>query len=193
MTDNIDDDFVDMDNNLDINELPQEEKKEELTEEEKIKKYVEKLKIMLPFSILPLIELIKETISEDLTEKIFEGSSEILKQSNTLRLSNDTEAFELYLDIVDKDYEISFGNLCENENNKKKILECSNFLIGSVVEIFEFIKKKEYTETLNKYENMQVTKGGSLFLDEQCEKKIGMVLKKVVNEEKKQLDKIEEE
>jgi len=143
-------------------------------------------------SIIPLLKLIYLTTEVDLSYKYKLQYSIKSKESENLIageliFSNNEKKYKIYLDIVDKNYDLldSLNELkiCENkidtfdnleETIKNPLISAISFMTQACLVIFN--KLKDSNEELLEY-NLTLDNNTTIYIDSLLEKRIGIVFK----------------
>jgi hypothetical protein len=143
-------------------------------------------------SIIPLLKLIYLTTEVDLSDKYKLQYSIKSKESENLIageliFSNNEKKYKIYLDIVDKNYDLldSLNELkiCENkidtfdnleETIKNPLISAISFMTQACLVIFN--KLKDSNEELLEY-NLTLDNNTTIYIDSLLEKRIGIVFK----------------
>jgi hypothetical protein len=148
------------------------------------------------FSIIPLLKLIYLTTKIDLYKefklqcKLSSKKSKELKSGEIL-LENINKKIKVYLDIVDKNYNLTNSiNDCKllseniyelnnepNENLKKQIISIITFLTQSIKVVFDSLKNK-YQE-LTEYDLM-LSDNTTIYLDYDLDLRIGVKFEEII-------------
>jgi len=143
-------------------------------------------------SIIPLLKLIYLTTEIDLSDKYKLQYSIKSKESENLIageliFSNNEKKYKIYLDIVNKDYDLldSLNELkiCENnidtfddleDSIKNPLISAISFMTQACLVIFN--KLKDSNEELLEY-NLTLDNNTTIYIDSLLEKRIGIVFK----------------
>ena len=143
-------------------------------------------------SIIPLLKLIYLTTDFDLSDKFKLQHSIKSKESENLiagelLFSNNEKKHKIYLDIVDKDYDLLDSlnelNLCENKINtfddldesiKNPLISAISFMTQACLVIFN--KLKDSNEELLEY-NLTLDNNTTIYIDSLLNKRIGIMFK----------------
>lgn len=146
-------------------------------------------------SIIPLLKLIYLTTEIDLSDKFQLQYSIKSKESENLIageliFSNNEKKYKIYLDIVDKDYDLLDSlnelNLYENkieifdnldESIKKPLISAISFMTQACLVIFN--KLKDSNEELLEY-NLSLDNNTTVYIDSLLDKRIGIVFKYII-------------
>jgi hypothetical protein len=143
-------------------------------------------------SIIPLLKLIYLTTEIDLSDQFKLQYSVKSKESENLIageliFSNNEKKYKIYLDIVNKDYDLLDSlnelNLCENkiesfdnleESIKNPLISAISFMTQACLVIFN--KLKDSNEELLEY-NLTLDNNTTIYIDSVLDKRIGIVFK----------------
>ena len=143
-------------------------------------------------SIIPLLKLIYLTTEIDLSDKFQLQYSIKSKESDNLIageliFSNNEKKHKIYLDIVDKDYDLLDSlnnlNLCENkidslndlsDSIKNPLISAISFMTQACLVIFN--KLKDSNEDLLEY-NLTLDNNTTIYINNLLDKRIGIVFK----------------
>lgn len=156
------------------------------------KKLLEFYKNAEHISIIPLLKLIYLTTEIDLSEQFKLQHSIKSKESENLiagelLFSNNEKKYKIYLDIVDKNYDLLDSlntlNLCENkivtiddleDSIKNPLISAISFMTQACLVIFN--KLKDSNEELLEY-TLSLDNNTTIYIDSLLEKRIGIVFK----------------
>ena len=156
------------------------------------KKLLEFYKNAEHISIIPLLKLIYLTTEIDLSEQFKLQHSIKSKESENLiagelLFSNNEKKYKIYLDIVDKNYDLLDSlntlNLCENkivtiddleESIKNPLISAISFMTQACLVIFN--KLKDSNEELLEH-TLSLDNNTTIYIDSLLEKRIGIVFK----------------
>lgn len=158
--------------------------------QEEIDKYTEqdKAKLVLEQSVMFADNVIKHLVAhtlgkevDDLFDTVVESKGEVLIKdlSNKPKESTESEKYTLGLDIVDSDYMLDLLHFKDNEQVKEQMIFLLNTVKVLYCPIKDYMKKwaSENNTTFNYV--LQIGLNTTLFLDKDCKKRIGIILKKV--------------
>lgn len=164
----------------------------EKNNEEIDKKLIEYYKNAEHISIIPLLKLIYLTTNIDLSEQFKLKHSIKSEQSKDLIagelvFKNNENNYKIYLDIVDKEYDLLDSlnelNLCDkkiesfndiNENIKNPLISAISFMTQACLVIFN--KIKDNNNELLEY-NLTLDNNTTIYIDYNLEKRIGIKFK----------------
>lgn len=156
------------------------------------KKLLEFYKNAEHISIIPLLKLIYLTTEIDLSEQFKLQHSIKSKESENLiagelLFSNNEKKYKIYLDIVDKNYDLLDSlntlNLCENkivtiddleDSIKNPLISAISFMTQACLVIFN--KLKDSNEELLEH-TLSLDNNTTIYIDSLLEKRIGIVFK----------------
>lgn len=156
------------------------------------KKLLEFYKNAEHISIIPLLKLIYLTTEIDLSEQFKLQHSIKSKESENLiagelLFSNNEKKYKIYLDIVDKNYDLLDSlntlNLCENkivtiddleDSIKNPLISAISFMTQACLVIFN--KLKDSNEELLEH-TLSLDNNTTIYIDSLLEKRIGVVFK----------------
>jgi hypothetical protein len=156
------------------------------------KKLLEFYKNAEHISIIPLLKLIYLTTEIDLSEQFKLQHSIKSKESENLiagelLFSNNEKKYKIYLDIVDKNYDLLDSlntlNLCENkivtiddleDSIKHPLISAISFMTQACLVIFN--KLKDSNEELLEH-TLSLDNNTTIYIDSLLEKRIGVVFK----------------
>lgn len=156
------------------------------------KKLLEFYKNAEHISIIPLLKLIYLTTEIDLSEQFKLQYSIKSKESENLiagelLFSNNEKKYKIYLDIVDKNYDLLDSlntlNLCENkivtiddleDSIKNPLISAISFMTQACLVIFN--KLKDSNEELLEH-TLSLDNNTTIYIDSLLEKRIGIVFK----------------
>ena len=156
------------------------------------KKLLEFYKNAEHISIIPLLKLIYLTTEIDLSEQFKLQYSIKSKESENLiagelLFSNNEKKYKIYLDIVDKNYDLLDSlntlNLCENkivtiddleDSIKNPLISAISFMTQACLVIFN--KLKDSNEELLEH-TLSLDNNTTIYIDSLLEKRIGVVFK----------------
>ena len=143
-------------------------------------------------SIIPLLKLIYLTTEIDLSDKFQLQYSIKSKESENLIageliFSNNEKKYKIYLDIVDKDYDLLDSlnelNICESkietfdnldESIKNPLISAISFMTQACLVIFN--KLKDSNEELLEY-NLSLDNNTTIYINSSLDKRIGIAFK----------------
>ena len=143
-------------------------------------------------SIIPLLKLIYLTTEIDLSDKFQLQYSIKSKESENLIageliFSNNEKKYKIYLDIVDKDYDLLDSlnelNICESkietfdnldESIKNPLISAISFMTQACLVIFN--KLKDSNEELLEH-NLSLDNNTTIYINSSLDKRIGIVFK----------------
>lgn len=156
------------------------------------KKLLEFYKNAEHISIIPLLKLIYLTTEIDLSEQFKLQYSIKSKESENLiagelLFSNNEKKYKIYLDIVDKNYDLLDSlntlNLCENkivtiddleDSIKNPLISAISFMTQACLVIFN--KLKDSNEELLEH-TLSLDNNTTIYIDSLLEKRIGIIFK----------------
>ena len=156
------------------------------------KKLLEFYKNAEHISIIPLLKLIYLTTEIDLSDQYKLQHSIKSKESENLiagelLFSNNEKKYKIYLDIVDKNYDLLDSlntlNLCENkivtiddleDSIKNPLISAISFMTQACLVIFN--KLKDSNEELLEH-TLSLDNNTTIYIDSLLEKRIGIVFK----------------
>lgn len=156
------------------------------------KKLLEFYKNAEHISIIPLLKLIYLTTEIDLSEQFKLQHSIKSKESENLiagelLFSNNEKKYKIYLDIVDKNYDLLDSlntlNLCENkivtiddleDSIKNPLISAISFMTQACLVIFN--KLKDSNEELLEH-TLSLDNNTTIYIDSLLEKRIGIIFK----------------
>ena len=143
-------------------------------------------------SIIPLLKLIYLTTEIDLSDKFQLQHSIKSKESDNLIageliFSNNEKKYKIYLDIVDKDYDLLDSlnelNICESkietfdnldESIKNPLISAISFMTQACLVIFN--KLKDSNEELLEH-NLSLDNNTTIYINSSLDKRIGITFK----------------
>jgi hypothetical protein len=125
---------------------------------------------------LPLIKLLKKTTNVDYTHFLFEKGNELTKTAEIeFRQVEAKEQYVLYLDIVDKDYNLNFGKYDKIEATKEALVnQCLRIISFSQ---FLFNHMRDKNKELLEY-HLILDSNSTLYIDVNAKKRLGIRFEK---------------
>lgn len=123
-------------------------------------------------SSLPLLKLLKITTGIDYTDFLFSDGNKVEKTAEIeFKRPDEKKQYVMYLDIVNKDYDLNFGKYGEDEKTKKPLVEQCLRLITFAQFLFNHIRDKN--KELLEY-HLILDNNSTLYLDPSQKKRIGI-------------------
>jgi hypothetical protein len=140
----------------------------QITEEQ----YIKLINQAYAVASLPLIQLLKRTVGIDYSKFLFNDNKVIKKTAEIeFRKPNEKKQFALYLDIVDKDYDLNYGKYGDIPETKEALVTQCLRLISMAQLLFTHIR--DSNKELLEY-HLVLDSNSTLYIDAFLDKRIGI-------------------